>query len=256
VDLFDRAAVERAVAGHDAVINLATHIASSIFKTMLPWQWRENDRIRREGSAVLVDAALAAGVNRFVQESFAPIYEDGGDRWIDEEWPVRPTPYNRTTLDAERSAARFAEAGGGIGIVLRFAGFYGSDAFLRETISVVKKGWSPLPGPADAYWSSLAHEDAATAVVAALGARSGIYNATDDEPLTRREWADVLASAVGAKPPHPMPRWLSAVGGKTMELLSRSQRMSNTKLKSATGWRPRWRSAREGLPAAVRGLSG
>ena len=39
LDLFDPAAVRRAVAGHDAVVNLATHIPppSRIF---LPWAWR------------------------------------------------------------------------------------------------------------------------------------------------------------------------------------------------------------------------
>lgn len=249
----DRVAMQGALEGHDTVINLATHMPPSTFRMMLPWEWRENDRIRREGSALLVDAAIAAGVKRFVQESFAPIYEDGGDRWIDEQWPVSPIAQTRTTLDAERSAARFSTAGG-TGVVLRFAGFYGPDPLLRDAIALVKKGWSPLPGPGGAYWSSLSHDDAATAVVAALGVGAGIYNATDDEPLTRREWADALAAAAGARSPRPMPRWLLAVGGKTMELLSRSQRMSNAKLKSASGWAPKWRSAREGLSAAVRAL--
>lgn len=253
LNIFDRIAVERALAGYDTVINLATHIPPSTLRTMLPWEWRENDRIRREGSAALVDAAIAAGVRRFIQESFAPIYEDGGDRWIDESWPVRPVPYNRTVLDAERSAARFTEAGG-TAIVLRFAYFYGPDAMLGDILTVVKKGWAPLPGRANAYWSSLAHEDAATAVVAALEAGAGIYNATDDEPLTRREFADAAAAVVGAKTPRPLPRWLSAIGGKTMELLSRSLRMSNAKLRTASGWTPRWRSAREGLAAAAHEL--
>jgi nucleoside-diphosphate-sugar epimerase len=252
-DLFDRVAMQRALEGHDTVINLATHMPPSTFRMMLPWEWRENDRIRREGSALLVDAAIAAGVKRFVQESFAPIYEDGGDRWIDEEWPVRPIAQSRTTLDAERSAARFSVAGG-TGVVLRFAGFYGPDPLLRDAIALVKKGWSPLPGPGGAYWSSLSHDDAATAVVAALGVGAGIYNASDDELLTRREWVDALAAAADARSPRLMPRWLSPLGGKTMELLSRSHRMSNAKLKSASGWSPRWRSAREGLPAAVQAL--
>ncbi len=122
-------------------------------------------------------------------------------------------------------------------------------------LGVVERGWSPLPGPGSAYWSSLSHKDAAAAAVAALGASAGIYNACDDEPLTRREWADVLAETVGARALRLMPGWLSALGGKTMELLSRSQRMSNAKLKAASGWAPRWRSAREGLPAAVRALN-
>jgi hypothetical protein len=48
-----------------------------------------------------------------------------------------------------------------------------------------------------------------------------------------------------------MPRWMTALGGKTFESLSRSQRMSNGKLKEATGWVPKWPSVREGLPTGV-----
>ena len=123
-----------------------------------------------------------------------------------------------------------------MGIIARFAGFYGPDAMLREMIGVVEKGYSPLPGAFTAYWSSVAHEDAASAIVALVGAPAGAYNLSDDEPLSRREFASVIAQAVGAK---------------TMKLLSRSQRMSNAKLKASTGWVPKWRSAREGIPAAI-----
>jgi nucleoside-diphosphate-sugar epimerase len=250
LDTFDVNATRRALDGITTVINLATHMPSSSFQMMLPWKWRENDLIRREGSAALVQASLAAGVQRFIQESFAPVYEDGGDKWIDESWPLRPAPYNRTTLDAEHSATHFTEKGG-FGIVARFAGFYGPDAMLREMIGVVKKGYSPMPGAFTAYWSSVAHEDAASAIVALVGAPAGAYNISDDEPLARREFAGAIAHAVGAKEPRPLPGFLAALGGKTTELLSRSQRMSNAKLKAATGWSPRWRSAREGLPAAI-----
>src|SRR2546423_2054564 len=121
LDILDADAAHRAMVGHDVVINLATHMPSSTFQMLLPWAWRENDRVRRDGSATLVDAAIASGVSRFIQESFAPVYEDGGAQWISEEWPQQPTAYNRTVLDAERSAARFA-AHGGSGVVLRFAG--------------------------------------------------------------------------------------------------------------------------------------
>ncbi|HEY4129849.1 MAG TPA: NAD(P)H-binding protein, partial [Gemmatimonadaceae bacterium] len=226
LDLFDATAVRRAVENHDVVINLATHMPSSTIKMMFKRSWKENDRVRREGSAILVDAALAAGVRRFVQESFAPIYEDGGSRWIDENWPTRPVSYNRTVADAENSAARFASKGGSA-VVLRFAWFYGSDNILHDMLDSVRRGWSPVAGDAHAYWSSLAHEDAAVAVVAALEAVGGTYNVCDDEPLTRREFADALAAAIGARSPKLIPHWLGAIGGSTMELLGRSIRMSN-----------------------------
>src|SRR5881296_445209 len=42
VDLFDPRAVARALPGHDAVINLATHIPHSTTSMFLPGAWREN----------------------------------------------------------------------------------------------------------------------------------------------------------------------------------------------------------------------
>jgi len=242
----------KALSGHAVVINLATHMPPSTIRMMLPWEWHENDRIRREDSAALVAAALDAGVTRFVQESFAPVYEDGGDRWIDETSPIRPVKYNRTVVDAERSAERFS-ASGGVGVVLRFAGFYGPDQLLRDMIGIVRKGWSPVPGRPEAFWSSCAHDDAASAVVAALtpSVVAGIYNVCDDEPLHRIEWTATLARAAGAPMPKQLPDWVAKFSGTTMKLLSRSQRMSNAKLKRASGWAPRWKSAREGLPRAV-----
>ncbi|HEU5173120.1 MAG TPA: NAD(P)-dependent oxidoreductase [Gemmatimonadaceae bacterium] len=253
LDLFDAGAVRRALDGHDVAINLATHIPPSAGRMMLRWEWRENDRLRRDASAILAAAATTAGVGRFIQESFAPIYDDYGAQWIEESGRQRPAPFNRTVLDAERSAQRFTESGG-TGVVLRFAGFYGPDAFLHDMANVVRRGWSPLPGAAKSYWSSVSHDDAATAVIAALGVAAGAYNVCDDEPLTRRAWTDALATAVGAPPPKLMPAWLLKLGGAAVEVLSRSQRMSHVKLTAASGWRPRWRSAREGLQEAVRQL--
>jgi nucleoside-diphosphate-sugar epimerase len=90
VDLFDLQSVGRAVAGRDAVINLATHMPVSSVQMLLPWAWRENDRIRRIASRTLVEASLAGKVSRFIQESFAPVYPDCGDRWIDDGTPIRP----------------------------------------------------------------------------------------------------------------------------------------------------------------------
>lgn len=250
VDVFAADAIRRAIRGHDAVINLATHMPPSTTRMLLPGAWRENDRIRRTASGILADAATTAGAGWFIQESFAPVYEDGGDQWIDERWPIRPAKYNRTVIDAERSAARFSGRGG-TGVVLRFAFLYGPDAFhVRDLIKVVRRGWAPLFGP-DGFTSSVTHDDAATAVVAALGVGPGTYNVADDVPLRRREWIDTLAGALGLRPPKFLPQWLSRVGGSTIELLSRSQRISNRKLRDEAGWGPQYPSVREGWPAVL-----
>ena len=107
-DLFDIAALRKVAAGHDAIINLATHMPSAAWKMLFRRSWRLNDRIRTEGSANMADAALSAGVGTLIQESFAPTYPDSGDKWIDETKALEPSAYNRTVLDAEASTARCA----------------------------------------------------------------------------------------------------------------------------------------------------
>jgi nucleoside-diphosphate-sugar epimerase len=251
VDLFDSAAVRQAIAGHDVVINLATHIPSSTLQMFLRWAWRENDRLRRVASATLVDAALAAGVGRFVQESFAPVYPDCGDRWIDETVPVEPVRYNRTVADAEASATRFSHHGG-TGIVLRFGGFYGPDALQTVAmIDAVRRGWGPIPGSPNAFVSSVMHDDAATAVAAALGLPAGIYNVADDEPVTHREFFDSLAATLGVASPRLPPPWITPLLGSLGEMAARSERISNRKLRAACDWRPTYESVRHGWPAVV-----
>src|SRR6476646_8343459 len=48
-DLFDAAAIHRAMRGHDAVINVATRVPSPT-RMLLPGAWRAMDRVRTEGA--------------------------------------------------------------------------------------------------------------------------------------------------------------------------------------------------------------
>ncbi len=255
VSLFDVESIKQVIKGHDAIINIATHIPPTS-RAFFASAWKENDRIRKVGSANLVDAAISAGAKIFVQESFAPIYKDHGDEWIDEEWPVQPVRYNQTVLNAEHSVRRFIESGGN-GIVLRFSYFYGPDpgGATLDIIRFVKKGWVPLPGSPQAFVSSVSHDDAAKAVVSALNVESGIYNVSDDEPLRRREFFDLLADAVSVRHPKFPPHWISKLMGSIAELLGRSQRISNRKFRNASGWKPQFSSAREGWPAVVKQIA-
>lgn len=252
VDLFDPDAVRRAVAGHDAVANLATHIPPSTMQMLMPWAWRENDRLRRVASATIVDACLAARVSRFIQESFAPVYTHCGDRWIDETMPIRPVRYNRTVADAEAAADRFSRSGN-TSIVLRFGWFYGPDAIqTMDLMTWVRKGWAPVPGSAGAYISSVSHDDAAAAVAAAVTLPSGIYNVVDDEPVTHKTFVGSLADALRVVPPKLPPRWVTPLFGSAGSLMARSVRISNRKLRSACDWAPKYSSVRQGWAAVVR----
>ena len=254
-DLFNPESLRRVVAGHDVVINLATHMPPSSFRMLLRSSWRENDRIRSQGSANLATAAIGAGVPRFIQESFAPVYPDRGDSWIDEDTLIEPVAYNRTIADAERSAERFSTRGG-IGIVLRFAQFYGADALqTRDTIDLVRRGWAPMPGPPDAYVTSVSHADAARAVSASIELPAGIYNVAEDDPVTHRVYFDTLAAALHVAPPRLPPTWLTPLFGSAGEMMARSTRVCNAKLKQLTDWTPKLPSVREAWPQIVAELN-
>jgi 2-alkyl-3-oxoalkanoate reductase len=102
----------------------------------------------------------------------------------------------------------------------------------------------------------VSHDDAADAVVAVLkaGARPGVYNVVDDEPLRRRAWFDALAGELGVRPPRLPPAWLARVAGPVGETISRSLRISNRKLRESCEWEPRYPSVREGFRAIVKAL--
>ena len=250
LDLFDPPAVRQALRGHDVVLNLATHVPPNS-RAFLPGAWRQMDRVRREGSAIIADAATAVGARRYVQESFAPIYPDGGANWVTEATPPRAAQYNRSVLDAEASAMRFANSGGAA-VILRFAFFYGpNDAFAEQLVSMARAGWLPLLGRPDAYFPMVTHDDAAAAVVAAVDAPAGTYNVVDDQPFTHRAIADALGRILGTRPPRLLPAWVAKLGGSLGETLARSLRVSNAKLRGATGWTPSVPNVEDGLRRVV-----
>src|SRR5215510_10234889 len=117
-------------------------------------------------------------------------------------------------------------------------------------------GWAPIPGTADSYISSASHDDAATAVVAALDTRAGIYNVVDDEPMRHREFVGSLAGVLGVPPPRLPPSWMKYLFGSLGEMMARSLRISNRKLREECGWAPKYPSMREGWRAVVPAIRG
>jgi nucleoside-diphosphate-sugar epimerase len=255
VDLFDPPAVEDAVGGHDAVINVATKIPSGA-RVFMPGAFKENIRIRTEASQNLASAAIASRSRVFIQESFAPVYPDRGAEWIDESVPIEPASYVRSVLDAESAATEFTRSGG-TGVVLRFSMFYGPDSSLTlDMVNFVKRGMSPALGGGDAYMSSLWTDDAASAVFAALSVPAGVYNVSDDEPMPRREVFSHLARELGVKAPRMLPRWATRMFGSVGDTVGRSHRISNAKFRNAANWTPKVPSVREGWRLLVEQLGG
>ena len=233
-DVFDEASLRRAFDGTDAVINLLTHVPATD-RIADPSAWGENDRLRTEASAAIARAAQDAGVKRLVQESIAFVYADGGDAWLDEDAPVEGGGVATAPLVAERNARELFE---GDTVVLRFGLFIGPDS--RSTLAALEAargGASIAPGPPGAYRPTIWLADAAAAIAAALRVPGGTYNVADTDPGTNAEIDAALAAAVGVE----TLRTRAPQEGP----LARSQRVSNRRLREATGWAPRLRAATE-----------
>jgi nucleoside-diphosphate-sugar epimerase len=246
VDLYDPAAVRRAIKGSDAVLRLTAKIGS-FSEIRRAKAWEETNRLRTEGARVLVDTAIAEGVKVYVNESVAFVYRDGGTKWLDEDAPTDDTgtPILAAALQGEQEAARFARAGGR-GIVLRFGGFYGPDVpSSQEMLAMARKRMLAQVGPGSNYFSSIYVSDAGSAVAGALQTPGGVYNVCDDDPISFADYVRTAADAAGAPKPLHVPGFLGPLlFGTVWKYLSRSLRVSNAKLKTTSTWTPQVESVR------------
>jgi nucleoside-diphosphate-sugar epimerase len=203
--------------------------------------------VRTQGSAVIADAAAAAGIRRLVQEAVTFVYPDQGDEWITEQVPPAPNRKSQSaTMTATGNALRFAETGGGVTVVLRFGLLYGPDRNSAELLARVHRGKRAVLGRPGGWLAPLHPDDAAAAVVAALACPGGIYNVCET-PVPRSEWAAAVGREahgepvdydVGA-PARFYPTFVQRLAGSRVEPLTRSQRVSNAAFVKATGWRTR-----------------
>jgi nucleoside-diphosphate-sugar epimerase len=233
-DLFDGASMAEALVGQEAVLNLATRIPATP-RAMLNGM-AENDRIRTEGSRILVDAALATDdVRVIVQEGISFVYADGGDRELAEDAPVDAIGPTRSSLAAHANVARFAEAGGArVGVRLRIAAMVDDEPFGHMLLRLARFRVPVLFGDPAGWFTAIHPSDAAAGAVAALSAPSGVYN-VGASPLRKADFADVVAEAAGVRKAR-VARSMPMLG--QLKGLARSHRVVSDRLTEATGWRP------------------
>jgi nucleoside-diphosphate-sugar epimerase len=259
-DVFDRQALAGAVkeAAPEVVVNQLTSLPEDYNPRKI--DYGPTNRVRKEGGANLMSAALAAGVRRYITQSIAFIYAPEGE-WVKDEsaraFEEAPPPFEagvRAMLAHEREVlgARGIE-----GVVLRYGQFYGPGTYYGSGGAIarqVSKRLLPIIGPGSGIASFIHVEDAAGATVAALDrGEPGIYNVTDDEPAPMTDWLPVYARAIGAKPPRRVPTWLARlVGGKIAVYFGTQLRgASNARAKKELGWQPQYASWRRGFGEAL-----
>jgi nucleoside-diphosphate-sugar epimerase len=179
---------------------------------------------------------------RLIFVSSTSVYGQNDGSWVTEESPALPERDTaRVLLEAEELALRYG------GIVARLTGIYGPgrSMLLRKFLSgeaVIEEGGR--------RWLNQIHRDDGASALLRLATPSvpaGIYNVTDDTPVTQRELYGWIADFLQ----RPLPP-----EGASSEFRKRgitSKRISNEKLRSL-GWTPDYPSYREALPELVAAL--
>ncbi|NBH10662.1 NAD(P)-dependent oxidoreductase [Amycolatopsis sp. SID8362] len=228
-DLFSADSLVTALRGHDAVVNLATRIPR---KPTSKKAWAPNDRVRSAGSA-----ALAAAVRRVeevrivVQEGISFVYADGGSALLTEDAPLKPGVVTASSVTAHANVAALTDR---TVVRLRIGTLLGPDRMTSALLAAARRG-APLILGSRSDWTTAIHPaDAASAVVAALDAPSGVYNVGAPAVL-KRDLGAAMAAAAGVRRARAVPKWLvSRI--PLAEPMGRSQRVDSTKLREATGW--------------------
>jgi 2-alkyl-3-oxoalkanoate reductase len=253
VDALDAAAVGEAVAKAepDAIVHQMTALANSSDLKHFDRTFAATNQLRTIGTDNLLAAARAAGVRRFVAQSYTgwPNERAGGPVKTEDD-PLDPTPpkQQRQSMAAIKHLERAVAEAPLEGVVLRYGNFYGPGAS-DEMAALIRKRRLPIVGAGDGIWSMVHVDDAASAAVTALTAAPGLYNIVDDEPAPLRDILTTLAEAVGAKPPRRVPVWLArmAAGEVGVSMLTQVRGSSNAKARRELDWTPRWASWRDGF---------
>lgn len=226
-DLGDAAAAARAVAGVEAVVHLAARV--HVMRDTAADPLAEFRRVNVEGTRVLLDAAIAAGVRSFVLASSAKAMGEWTDApWTEETEPRPADPYGVSKLEAERLVLERAAGTGTAATVLRLPLIYGPGV-RANVLRLFDLVWRGMPLPfrgIDNRRTLLFSGNAAAAVEAVLGspaAAGETFFVSDGRSVSTPMLVRMIAAALG-KPARlvPLPLGLLRVSAKLGDVLARA----------------------------------
>ncbi len=222
-DLFDADTLPAAVDGMDAVVHLA-----ALFRT-----FTDNEGIiktNHSGTMALANAAMAAGVKRFVFTSTGNVYGSGYGHPAREDDLVNindPRAYSSSKIAAEQELMALHKSTGFDVRVLRLGFVYGDkDPHIEDIIPLLKK----MKFHSGSRMHMVHHLDVAQALTLLLhteGLNGEIFNVVDDAPISLYELADSVGKLADTFDPAEGP--LADPFAGILDV---------SKLRSKTGFRP------------------
>lgn len=236
-DIYDAGALEAALEGSELCINLATAVPGGASGRGSP---AANDRLRREGVPLLIEACRRAGVRRLLQQGICWVGA-AGEESVDESrhYEAVGDGPGMASIRAAQAMEEAVRAGGLDWAILRGALFYGPGTGAEEGwFSQARAGELVLPGDGSDFASFVHIADMAAATAAAVErwpSRQALIVA-DDMPVRWRDLFGHVAALAGAEPPR--------AGGPVR---FPAFRMNNGLARQTLDWAPRYPDYRAGL---------
>ena len=203
-DIRDRAALDAAMAGQDAVVHLAadTRVMDSIADP------RRNFEVNVAGSFAVLEAARAAGVGRVVAASTGGAIVGEAEPPVHEGMAAAPmAPYGASKLAMEGYLSAFAGAYGMATCALRFSNIYGPRSFHKGSVVAhfLKETLAGRPltvyGDGSQARDFLYVDDLVEGIRRALASDAvGVFQLGSGAPTTVAELLDLMREVTGRGP--------------------------------------------------------
>jgi nucleoside-diphosphate-sugar epimerase len=258
-DGLDAAGVRAAVESvrPEVVVHQMTALKGGIDFKHFDDSFAMTNRLRTEGTDNLLAASQAAGVRRFVVQSYAGWnLQHGGSATKTEADPLDPNPVpgqRQTMAGIKHLESAVLNADGIEGVALRYASFYGPTGDIGKggsMVELIQKRRLPIIGDGAGVWSFIHYDDAAAVTVQAVESdATGVFQVADDDPAQAAVWLPEFARILGAKAPRHIPAWVGrlAVGDVGVAAFTEIRGADNTLAKKTFGWQPGYASWREGF---------
>lgn len=205
-DVTDRASVIRACRDVQCVYHAAARVGD--------WgPWEEFLRVSVEGARNMFDAAEQCGVPRFIHISSISVYGHRNEPGLvlDETASLgvkvhRWSYYTRAKVMAESDLWERQAAGGKVKFtVIRPSWMYGprDRATIARLVGMIREGKAKLLGGGDNRLNVVHAGNVAEACILAADNPQAVgqaYNCSNDGELTQRQYFDMVAEAISAKP--------------------------------------------------------
>lgn len=165
-------------------------------------------RVNVEGTQNLYQAALKAGVRRFVHTSSHTVYGLGYGRFLTEDEPLRPDadPYSLSKAEGDRLVRRLMLTSSMETVIIRPGTFFGPGDKLHfaRIADKLRRGRGVILGRGDNHLPFCYVDDIVQGYLLAgyhPQAPGNVYNITNDQPLTQLEIFNEIADAIGGERP-------------------------------------------------------